>query len=184
MSWFEASARVPLLISYPKHFAPQTITRNVSALDILPTLVDLVNGSLDKRLPIDGDSLVPYLQGSCAPDDNDSVYGEYAGEGTIAPLMMIRRGPWKFVTCPVDPPQLFNLLEDPKELHNLTTSVDPGVQEVLEAFTKEAHARWDFDHIHADVLKSQRNRRLCWDALKQGRFQSWDYQPHENAGSQ
>ncbi len=184
MSWFEASARVPLLISYPKHFAPKTITRNVSALDILPTLVDLVNGSLDKRLPIDGNSLVPYLHGFDGMDGNDSVYGEYAGEGTIAPLMMIRRGPWKFVICPVDPPQLFNLLEDPKELDNLATSIDPGVQKILNAFTNEAHVRWDFDRIHGDVLKSQRNRRLCWDALKQGRFQSWDYQPHENAGSQ
>lgn len=184
MSWFEASARVPLLISYPKLFAPKLITRNVSALDILPTLVDLVNGSLDKRLPIDGHSLVPYLHGFDGTDGQDTVYGEYAGEGTISPLMMIRRGPWKFVTCPVDPPQLFNLIEDPEELRNLATSVDPGVQGVFDAFTKEAHARWDFDRIHADVLKSQRSRRLCWDALKEGRFQSWDYQPHENAGSQ
>ena len=184
MSWFEASARVPLLISYPKRFTPQSITRNVSALDILPTLVDLVNGSLDKRLPIDGQSLVPYLHGYVGKDVNDTVYGEYAGEGTIAPLMMIRRGPWKFVTCPVDPPQLFNLIEDPEEMHNLATSVDSDVQGVLDAFTKEAHTRWDFERIHADVLKCQRARRLCWDALKQGRFQSWDYQPHENAGSQ
>lgn len=184
MSWFEASARIPLLISYPKHFEPQIITRNVSALDILPTLVDLVNGSLDKRLPIDGNSLVPYLHGFSGTDGNDSVYGEYAGEGTIAPLMMIRRGPWKFITCPVDPPQLFNLLDDPEELHNLAASIDLGVQEILSAFAKEAHSRWDFDRIHADVLKSQRTRHLCWDALKQGRFQSWDYQPYENAGSQ
>ena len=184
MSWFEASSRVPLMISYPKRFAPRSITRNVSALDILPTLVDLANGALDKRLPIDGHSLVPYLNGSDGTGGNDTVYGEYAGEGTIAPLMMIRRGPWKFVTCPADPPQLFNIIEDPKELHNLATSDDLDVQGVLDAFTKEAHARWDFDRIHADVLKSQRARRLCWDALKQGRFQSWDYQPLENAGSQ
>ena len=110
MSWFEASARVPLLISYPKRFTPQSITHNVSSMDILPTLVDLVNGSLDKHLPIDGNSLVPYLHGFDGTVGTDTVYGEYAGEGTIAPLMMIRRGPWKFVTCPVDPPQLFNLL--------------------------------------------------------------------------
>lgn len=184
MSWFEASARVPLMISYPKRFAPHSVTRNVSALDILPTLVDLVNGSLDKRLSIDGHSLVPYLHGFGGTDTDDTVYGEYAGEGTIAPLMMIRRGPWKFVTCPVDPPQLFNLHRDPQELHNLATSIDSDVQKVFDAFTKEAYARWDFDRIHADVLKSQRARRLCWDALKQGRFQSWDFQPHENAGSQ
>ena len=178
MSWFEASARVPLLISFPKHFIPRTITQNVSSLDILPTFVELANGSLDTRLSIDGNSLLPYLQGY---EGLDSVYGEYAGEGTIAPLMMIRRGPWKFITCPVDPPQLFNLPNDPQELHNLATSHEPDDQEILRAFLKEADARWDFKAIHERVLRSQRERRLCWDALTQGRFESWDYQPREDA---
>lgn len=178
MCWYEASSRVPLMISYPKHFTPRTVSRNVSSLDILPTLVEMVNGSIDTRLPLDGNSLLPYLQGF---EGSDTVYGEYAGEGTIAPLMMIRRGPWKFVTCPVDPPQLFNLQKDPQELRNLAMSYDPDVQEVFLAFVKEANARWDFKAIHNEVLKSQRERRLCWDALKQGRFESWDYQPKEDA---
>jgi len=178
MSWYEASARVPLLISYPKRFIPRTVTRNVSSLDILPTLVELANGSIDTRLPMDGNSLLPYLHGY---EGCDTVYGEYAGEGTIAPLMMIRRGPWKFIACPVDPPQLFNLEQDPQELHNLATSNDSAVQEVFVAYVKEANARWDFKRIHKEVLKSQRERRLCWDALKQGRFESWDYQPKEDA---
>ena len=176
MSWFEASARVPLLISYPKRFAPGEITKSVSSLDILPTLVELANGSLDTRLPLDGCSLVPYLQGY---GGMDTVYGEYAGEGTIAPLMMIRRGPWKFITCPVDPPQLFNLATDPHELYNLAD--DPSLHETVLAFVKEANTRWDFKAIHDQVLKSQRERHLCWDALKQGRFQSWDYQPRDDA---
>ena len=180
MSWYEASARVPLLISYPKRFTPRTITGNVSSLDILPTLVELANGSTDVRLPLDGTSLLPYLQGY---EGSGSVYGEYAGEGTIAPLMMIRRGPWKFVTCPVDPPQLFNLDDDPHELRNLATSIDPQVNEVFLNFINEANARWDFKAIHKQVLQSQRERRLCWDALKQGRFESWDYQPKEDANS-
>lgn len=178
MSWYEASARVPLLISYPKRFTPRTITGNVSSLDILPTLVELANGSIDTRLPMDGNSLLPYLQGYTGCD---SVYGEYAGEGTVAPLMMIRRGPWKFITCPVDPPQLFNLEEDPQELHNIAISNEPAVQQIFLAFFKEANDRWDFKDIHNNVLKSQRARRLCWDALRQGRFESWDYQPREDA---
>ena len=178
MSWFEASARVPLLISYPKRFTPRTITNNVSSLDIVPTLVELANGSLDTRLPMDGNSLVPCLQGY---ESSDTVYGEYAGEGTIAPLMMIRRGFWKFITCPVDPPQLFHLQSDPQELHNLIPSDDPRVQEVYRLFVKEANDKWNFKAIHEQVLKSQRERRLCWDALKQGRFESWDYQPKEDA---
>ncbi|KAI4224671.1 MAG: hypothetical protein LQ349_007197 [Xanthoria aureola] len=182
MSWFEGSARVPLLISYPQRFTNKTIPQNVSSLDLLPTLVDLVGGSIDSRLPLDGNSLLPYLESANGLDiTNDTVYGEYAGEGTIAPLMMIRRGPWKFVTCPVDPPQLFNLRADPKELQNLATSQTPEIRNVLTSFVKEAHERWNFTKIHDEVLRSQRSRRVCWDALTRGRFESWDYQPKEEA---
>ena len=181
MSWFEASARVPLLISYPKRFEPRYIPQSVSTLDLLPTLVDLVGQSLDSRLPIDGESLVPFLKGNGSPR---TIYGEYLGEGTIAPLMMIRRGPWKFVTCPTDLPQLFNIEEDPRELRNLATSDDAAIKKTLGVFEMEANARWDFKRIHKEVLKSQRSRKLCWNALIRGRFQSWDYQPHEPASEQ
>lgn len=153
-------------------------------MDILPTLVDLVGGEMDTRLPMDGHSLLPYLSGTQSRKNTgeDTVYGEYAGEGTIAPIMMIRRGPWKFVTCPADPYQLFNLGNDPKELVNLMQKEqDPHTREIADAFIAEAHARWDFPAIHAEVLKSQRTRRLCWDALRQGRFESWDYQPRDDA---
>ena len=182
MSWFEGSARVPLLISYPQRYSSKIVPQNVSSLDLLPTLVDLVGGSIDSRLSLDGTSLLPYLESSDGLDvTNDTVYGEYAGEGTIAPLMMIRRGPWKFVTCPVDPPQLFNLKTDPKELQNLAKSQIPAIQDVFASFAKEANERWDFKSIHQEVLRSQRARRLCWDALTRGRYESWDYQPKEEA---
>ena len=182
MSWFEGSARVPLLVSYPQRFTPKTIPQNVSSMDILPTLVDLVGGSIDSRLPLDGTSLLPYLESSDGIHTiNDTVFGEYAGEGTIAPLMMIRRGPWKFVTCPVDPPQLFNLDTDPKELQNMANSRVPDVRAVFESFVQEANERWDFRSIHDAVLRSQRSRRICWDALTRGRYESWDYQPREEA---
>ena len=169
------------MISYPKRFAPDYVKEHVSTLDILPTLVDLVGGKLDERLPIDGRSLVPQLDGERGVD---TVFGEYMGEGTVAPLMMIRRGPWKFVCCPTDPTQLFNLDYDPKELINLATNVDPMVRQVHDAFVKEAEERWDFKNIHASVLNSQRSRRLCWDALQQGRFTSWDYQPKHDVRDQ
>ncbi|KAL8995433.1 MAG: hypothetical protein Q9169_004845 [Polycauliona sp. 2 TL-2023] len=182
MSWFEGSARVPLLISYPQRFTTKDVTQNVSSLDLLPTLVDLVGGSIDSRLPLDGTSLLPYLESSEGlVTTNDTVYGEYAGEGTIAPLMMIKRGPWKFITCPVDPPQLFNLKTDPHELHNLATSQILEVRDIFASFVQEASERWDFKSIHDEVLRSQRSRRLCWDALSRGRYESWDYQPKEEA---
>lgn len=181
MSYFEPSVRVPLLVHHPKTFRPHHVSANVSTLDILPTLVDLASTSLVPGLPMDGSSLLPYLQEG--PGGCDTVFAEYCGEGTVAPLMMIRRGDWKYITCPADPPQLFNLANDPSELHNLAQFpakhplVTPEVTSVLEAFHEEAQKKWNFAEITDKVLVSQRQRRLVWKALKTGTFTSWDYNP-------
>ncbi|KIW20408.1 choline-sulfatase [Exophiala spinifera] len=178
MSYFENSVRVPMLISHPQQFKPHRVSQNVSTLDLMPTLVDLIGSKLVPGLPVDGLSLLPHLYGS--DGGHDTVFAEYMGEGTVAPLMMIRRGDWKYVTCPVDPPQLFNLRDDPLELKNLATSEDPQTQAVFKAFEREANAKWDFQKITDDVLTCQRQRRLVWSALTKGRFESWDWKGHED----
>ncbi|KIN05095.1 hypothetical protein OIDMADRAFT_192771 [Oidiodendron maius Zn] len=181
MSYFEASVRVPLLIHHPATFKPHRVSANVSTLDILPTLIDLVHEKLWPGLPMDGTSLLPHLEDR--EGGSDTVFAEYCGEGTVAPLMMIKRGPWKYITCPADLPQLYNLATDPKELINLALLptkhplVTPEITEVLNAFTLEAGRKWDMKTITDSVLVSQRSRRLVWGALKKGQFTSWDYNP-------
>lgn len=179
MSWLEMSARVPLIINYPARFAPRRVDEVVSTLDLLPTMLDLAGGDSDLILPIDGHSMYSYLEGE--HQGRDEVFGEYMGEGTISPVMMIRRGKWKYITSLVDPPQLFDLSADPLELVNLAKSTKPEHARTSAAFAKEAAQKWDFERIHADVLRSQRQRRLCWSALTQGRFESWDHQPDYDA---
>lgn len=173
MSYFENSVRVPMLISHPKQFKPHRVPQSVSTLDLMPTLVELIGSKLQPGLPMDGMSLMPHLYGSGGGHDN--VFAEYMGEGTVAPLMMIRRGDWKYINCPVDPPQLFNLAKDPLETNNLATSTDEENRRVFAAFDKEAHKKWDFKKITDDVLMCQRQRRLVWSALTKGRFESWDW---------
>lgn len=177
MSYFENSVRVPLLISAPKQFHPHHVSENVSTVDLLPTFVDLVGTNLVPGLPMDGLTLLPHLYGQ--PGGHDTALAEYMGEGTVSPLMMIRRGPWKYITCPADPPQLFNLVQDPLEINNLATSQDPEIVEVFDAFEKEAHVRWDFKKITEDVLMCQRKRKFVWSALTKGRFESWDWRGSE-----
>ncbi|EKG12274.1 Sulfatase [Macrophomina phaseolina MS6] len=178
MSWHENSARVPLIINYPPRFTPRHVKDSVSTMDLLPTLVDLAGGRMDPGLSIDGESLYPAL---CGHSTRDEVIGEYMGEGSISPVMMIRRGKWKYTCCLVDPPQLFDLEKDPQELHNVAGSDEPEYKKAAAAFAEEASRRWDLHKIHDDVLQSQRMRRLCWTALKKGRFESWDYQPQDLA---
>jgi hypothetical protein len=137
--------------------------------------VELIGSKLVPGLPMDGSSLMPHLYG--VDGGHDTVFAEYMGEGTAAPLMMIRRGDWKYITCPIDPPQLFNLRTDPHERENLANSEDIRTQAVFKAFELEASKKWDFKKITDEVLKCQRQRRLVWSALSKGRFESWDWNP-------
>jgi arylsulfatase A-like enzyme len=185
MSYFESSVRVPLLINYPKWFQPHRVSENVSTLDLLPTICDLIGTKPAAALPMDGVSMMPLLQGK---PGNDTVYAEYTGEGTVRPMMMIKDGPWKLISCPADEPQFFNLERDPHELDNLARfrKIQPQTPEEEEAklayekYNAEAMARWDFDAITAQVLQSQRSRRVVWDALKIGAFTSWDFDPTDD----
>ncbi|CAH0056726.1 unnamed protein product [Clonostachys solani] len=185
MSYFESSVRVPLLVNYPKWFEPHRVSKNVSTLDILPTVCDLAGTKPSPYLPMDGVSMMPHLQGK---EGHDEVFAEYTGEGTVRPLFMIRRGPWKYITCPADEPQLFNLARDPDELDNLARfrKIEPKTPEEQEAKEKfnqmkaEADDRWDYDAITAEVFHSQRRRRVVWDALKLGSFTSWDFNPEDD----
>lgn len=178
MSYYESSVRVPMLFSYPKQWAPHRVPQSVSTLDILPTLVDIVGSKLIPNLPMDGVSMHPHLKGQ---DSHDNVFAEYMGEGTVAPLMMIRRGPWKYITCPVDPDLFYNLADDPDEINNLATSTDPETKKVYDAFVAEAKAKWNMDAITKDVVTRQRTRRFCFSALKQGKWTSWDYNVEDDS---
>ena len=98
MSFFEGACRVPLVVSAPGRFAPGRVTSCVSLVDVLPTLVELAGGDAARLAsPVDGRSLVPHLAG-CG--GHDEAVGEYLAEGAVAPLVMLRRGRWKFVPLP------------------------------------------------------------------------------------
>jgi choline-sulfatase len=110
---------------------------------------------------------------------HDETLGEYLAEGAIAPIVMIRRGRYKFIHTPADPDQLFDLSADPKELVNL--AANPEHAALVEQFRAEVDKRWDIDAIHRDVLASQRRRRFHYAASTQGRIQAWDWQPFVDA---
>src|SRR5690242_2612701 len=63
MSFFEGSARVPLIAWAPNHFGPGRVGEVVSLLDVLPTVCELARVPLDGTDRLDGSSLVPALRG-------------------------------------------------------------------------------------------------------------------------
>jgi len=175
MSFFEGSARVPMIVHAPKRFSAKRVKESVSTMDLLPTFLEMATNSQHHTyaMPIQGKSLMPHIEGR--KNGHDEVIGEYFGEGAIAPLLMIRRAQYKYIYCHIDPEQLFDLENDPDELNNL--AADPNYADLLGTFNKEALERWDSNAMTQDVLISQRRRRLIVKAMNKGKRVTWDHQP-------
>ena len=179
MSFFERSARVPLIMAGPG-VAPGTTAPNAcSLLDLLPTLLDIASdggtfGELDTS--IHGRSLWELACGGA--DDVDETVGEYMAVMTSHPIFMIRRGRHKYVHCDSDPALLYDVEADPLERTNLAD--DPDHAELAAGFAAETAQRWDSAAIRERVLASQRSRRLV-RAAAAANTHGWDYRPERDA---
>ena len=173
MNFFEGSARVPLMISAPG-MAPGRVDRPASTLDVLPTLCDLAG--------LDMSGIAPWTDGVSLADggaERPPVAMEYAAEGSIAPLVALRDGRWKYIACVADPEQLFDLKADPAERRNLAP--DPAHADCLARLRAMAKVRWDLAAYDAEVRQSQARRWIVYEALRNGAYFPWDHQPLQRA---
>lgn len=176
MTFFEGSARVPLMICAPG-LTPGVIGHPVSTLDVMPTLCDLAGVALDDIRPwTDGTSLLPLATGQ---GGRRAVPMEYAAEASESPMAGLRKGRWKLILCPLDPDLLFDLEADPRELHNLAPLAEHAA--TLAELKDEARALWDLDRFDADVRASQARRLIVYQALRNGAYYPWDFQPLQKA---
>ncbi|MDF0600575.1 choline-sulfatase [Psychromarinibacter sp. C21-152] len=176
MSFYEGSARVPMMVSAPG-LEPGTVTAPVSTMDVCPTLCNLADVDMTEVLPwTDGESLVPIAEGVSR---KTPVRMEYAAEASYSPLASLREGRWKLNICKLDPDQLFDLEADPQERTNLADSSDHA--SILASLRKKADELWDLDKFDADVRASQARRWVVYEALRQGGYYPWDYQPLRDA---
>ena len=79
----------------------------------------------------------------------------------------------------MDQSQLFNLTTDPSELEDIATS--PKHASDLNYFKAMAEDRWDLDLFDAQVRESQARRWIVYEALRQGDYYPWDFQPLQQA---
>ncbi len=159
-SFYEPSARIPFIIRWPVG-SPSGIHRHtpVSLVDLIRTILNLAG---DQAPDLDGQDLTPLLRGDIS-DSNGIVFSEYEGHGTITPGRMVRRDSFKLCTYLGEPLELYDLASDPQEFNNLAE--DPRYTTIRDELLTLALDGWNANAIHAQVLESQRRRRIITAGL-------------------
>ena len=133
--------------------------------------------------PIDGISLYPLMDSPDTPGDtrDDVVYGEMLAESALGPLLMVKRGGWKYIHGDPDPAQLFNLDTDPLELENL--SGNPAFAGIEADLAGEVFKQWNPETLKEAVLASQRHRLFLREVLAIGVRHPWDFMVSDEAAA-
>ncbi|WP_419943757.1 sulfatase-like hydrolase/transferase [Candidatus Poriferisodalis sp.] len=150
---YDASARVPFVMTGPGVDAGTVCSTPVSLADIFPTVLAVTGTqpeAADAELP--GSSLLE-LAGS-APDER-AVFSEYHGPTSTAASYMIRKGRHKLVTHmhPDAASQLFDMDADPFEVADLID--DPTMYAVVADLDAELRSIVDPEALDTEIRASQ-----------------------------
>ena len=153
-SLYEDSARIPLLAAGPGFGRGVRVKTPVSLLDMQAAMFRAV----ERERPAEWWGKP--LQEIPEDDPNRVVLSEYHGHGVPSGAFMIRRGDWKLIYNMAAPHQLFNLKDDPEELHNLweaepeiAADLERELRSLLdpERVNREAH---EFEARQLEVIRS------------------------------
>ena len=173
-TFFEDSARVPLMIREPGNARGRRVDSVVSLVDLFPTLLAAASDGAGTNVvgKLDGASLDPLMTRRGA--GSDIAISEYSDMGVCAPCRMVRRGRFKYIYTHGHEAQLFDLEADPLELRNLSGEAAHAADE--ESLRARLLQDWDPDRMHARILESQAARRLIYETSgKPGARNNWSY---------
>jgi choline-sulfatase len=177
-TFYDPAAKVPLIMSYPEHLpAGKKVNEVVSLVDLAATLMQMGNvPDCDKWISeMDGDSFEPLLV-SDDPQWKDEMICEYYGEGPIHPMIMLRKGPYKYVHVHEHEPLLFDMVQDPNETKSLASL--PDYAHVLEEFKSRIIHSFDMQQIEKNIIQSQKERLILAESLQIGEKTRWDHNPN------
>ncbi|HPA18431.1 MAG TPA: sulfatase [Verrucomicrobiae bacterium] len=153
---YEESARVPLLIRYPRSIKPGTVIADPTGTpDIYPTLAGLAGVTIPGGL--DGADFSPLLRGESSKPPRDYVYLEMQYAYVPWPGWRALRtrdgmyartadGPWLLFDIAKDPWQARNLVGDPA-----SQALVKQMDERLSAIMRETGDSWDIKATGGDL---------------------------------
>jgi choline-sulfatase len=178
-TYHEESVRVPLVMRMPGgEHGGRAIDDVVSLVDLSAALLDAAGVAVSSVSGLDGDSLMPLVRGEDVGWKDTAIF-EYFGNGTVEPMLGVRRGSHKLVEVPGACTLLFDLSSDPHELSDQAD--DSSKAELVAELRDVALGGIDVGRLRERIVHRQR-RRLALNQLylKTGP-PKWDYEPFFDA---
>ena len=189
-TFYEDSVKVPAIISWPAQLPTgMRINRVTSQLDLNATMLDLAGAP---PLPASsGRSLLPVIDNPESDQWQDIAYSEYCTEpGDTSHSngdqtwqhRMVRKNEWKLNYYHNMPSQLFNLIDDPDEMNDLSGSTEHAdiVRDMTELVLKD----WEPKFIETKIREQTENLAITipWaentspaDTIRWDLKPEWDY---------
>jgi len=138
----ESTLRVPLLVRIPGVLAPGVVDAQVSLVDVMPTLLDVLG--VPAPAGVAGRSLVPLARGeeeAARPAYSETLYERFPHVALPGnELVSFRRAGWKLLTRP-GRSELYDLAADPHALHDVASAQPEKLAELQDAL-EEQRARF------------------------------------------
>lgn len=127
---YEEQLRVPLLIAGPG-IKQQVVNTPVSAIDLLPTLANLL--AVEPASTWRGESLAPVLKGTALAPTAKPIFSQGTTNKTETPMHSVILGDYKLIRIAgSDSVQLYNLATDPGERLDLAVAEPERVKELTQ----------------------------------------------------
>ncbi|MEO0468492.1 MAG: sulfatase [Bacteroidota bacterium] len=143
---YEGGPRVPCIIRWPGRIPTKQVSaQQATTMDLHASILGLVGAEALPDRPLDGDDMMPFLQGKAAAPARTYFYY------WLDRLQAVRNGDWKYRHAQMDgelKEELFNLKEDPAERYNVIEAYPERattLKKQLIAFARETKARLDFE---------------------------------------
>lgn len=147
--WYDTVAHAPLILSQPAALAPRVVDELTAAVDLMPTILELVGRRLPVAKSTDGHSLVSLIKGETRPDPGVVL----APGGVRTPTTkLLLGGPaharirdWFLHGGPAPSaadlePELYDLTTDPLETENIAAARPSETERLLQVYLQQMRA--------------------------------------------
>ena len=164
---WEGGIRIPFIVQWKGHIPAGKVTQEpVIQLDVFPTAIAAAGGDLPPEWKLDGENLLPLLEGKVEKLPSRTLYWRFG------PQYAIRQGDWKVVKAAVDmKPMLVNLTSDEGEMVDLSGKYPERMTDLQNRWD-----RWDaamipprWEDRRWDGLEANARRKAQQDATRKKR---------------